>query len=764
MKIISSILLLLAILLLGFAYLPLPGLVDQRMSAEEQHQTTIKVQEHFAKIENGQNLDRPFPVMLERADNPSSKEKIELGRLLFFDPILSADKKTSCASCHHPDLGFADNRKTAMGLGGTGVGKDRKGGAVLPRNTPSIWNSGFNFLQFWDGAAKDLEEQAKKPINAHDEMGQDSSQVVIELLAIPQYVDLFEASFRNEKSRSISFQNTVNAIAAFERTLVSDDSRFDRYAKGDDKALSLEERRGLNLFRSLKTRCFECHNIPTFNNPDFKIIGVPAAEGKPQDLGRGVIAGDDYNHAFKVPTLRNVALTAPYMHNGVFSTLTEVIDFYKEGGGIEHGFEASLLDDKIRPFDLTETERSDLINFLHALTDQSKKGEIPKEVPSGLSVVASMSTDSSRAGLSPLFPSPRPPEPRLYLGRQGSRIIVREGDSIQLAIDQAQKGDTVAVYPGVYHETLSIDRSEITILGMGTSFEDVVLDGQGSLNDGIIGSGRNIEIRNLSVVNYTANGIMIDLGVDLVFRDLLIKDTGLYGLYPVESVGIEIDNVEVWGVRDAGIYVGQSKDIVVRNSSAFANVTGIEIENSLNALVENNHVEDNTGGILVFGLPNNPSKISENCRVFGNTVLNNNRPNFGDPSAVVSKVPAGSGIIVMAGDKVEIADNIISGNDSFGIAISSLGTFLEGDGGYDIDPYSDEVEIYGNHFSNNGTQVAQSLSDIGLEGADLIWDLTGRDNSWNQEGASSFPPGFPSSNSLGFADRLSRRFFRLLSK
>ena len=156
----------------------------------------------------------------------------------------------------------------------------------------------------------------------------------------------------------------------------------------------MRERHGLNVFRSLKTRCFECHNIPTFNNPDFKAIGVPDIDSDKPDLGRYDIEGKGYERAFKVPTLRNVALTAPYMHNGIFNTLDEVVEFYADGGGVKHGIAQELLDDKIRPFSLTDREKEDLISFLHSLTDESNKPEIPNKVPSGFPVVKKLKNES----------------------------------------------------------------------------------------------------------------------------------------------------------------------------------------------------------------------------------------------------------------------------------------------------------------------------------------------------------------------------------
>ena len=213
-----------------------------------------------------------------------------------------------------------------MGKAGKGLGPGRTGGAVLRRGSPTIWNAAFNHRQFWDGRASDLEDQAGNPIQDKTEMDQDPDELVLELNAIPEYVRLFRNVFSKDGDDALSFQNVTYALAAFERTLITNNSRFDEYARGDRSALSDEERGGLNIFRSLKTRCFECHNFPTFANPDFKIVGVPDLEGQSPDLGRGEIEGTNYNHAFKVPTLRNIALTAPYMHNGVFSTLDEVID------------------------------------------------------------------------------------------------------------------------------------------------------------------------------------------------------------------------------------------------------------------------------------------------------------------------------------------------------------------------------------------------------------------------------------------------------
>ena len=333
-------------------------------------------------------LRRPFPASVVRPDSPVTPERVALGRLLFFDPILSGANDQSCATCHHPDLGFTDGRGQAMGKGGRGLGPERTSGTVIKRAAPTVWNATFNHRQFWDGRAADLEDQARFPITSEKEMNQKPDELVQELARIPEYVGLFDRAFGGKDGSGVTFDNVTRAVAAFERTLISDRSRFDRYREGDPGALSPAERRGLTLFRSLKTRCFECHGFPTLANPDFKVIGVPDVPGQEPDLGRAEAAGGKpYEHAFKVPTLRNVALTAPYMHNGRFKTLAEVILFYQKGGGRGQGLNLPNLDDKIRAYPLTSEEQQDLIAFLNALTDESRLPEVPDRVPSGLPVV-----------------------------------------------------------------------------------------------------------------------------------------------------------------------------------------------------------------------------------------------------------------------------------------------------------------------------------------------------------------------------------------
>ncbi len=763
-KNVLSVLCLAFVAFLAFLYLPVSLLEAARCDPETAAAYDRRGAEHFERILAGRNLDRPFPEMPERAENPTTTAKVELGRLLYFDPVLSGDNDVSCAHCHHPDLGLSDNRGRSMGRGGSGLGPAREGGAVLRRGSPTVWNAAYNHLQFWDGRATDLEDQAQKPIQDPNEMAQDPAELEAELKAIPEYVRLFGEAFGNGNGAgaAVSFEHASFAIAAFERTLLSQSSRFDRYARGERGALSESERRGLNLFRSLKTRCFECHNLPTFANPDFKVVGVPdALDPEAPDLGRGeIVGGAAYARAFKVPTLRNVALTAPYMHNGRFETLAQVLEFYSLGGGAGQGLELDNLDDKIRAFPLTAEEKRALIAFLHALTDESRKPQIPDGVPSGLAVVESLPNQSPE--LAAFEPEPRE-ERETSVRREGHRLTVLPGERIQDAIDAAEAGDEVVVMPGTYHETLTLDISGIILAGAVAGDERAVPDGRGVLSDGIIGSGSDLVIRGFEIRDYTANGVMINLGSNVAFEDLHLDNTGLYGVYPVEVVGVRIEGCSVTGAKDAGLYVGQSKDIVVKGNRAYGNVTGIEIENSLDAVVEDNDVTDNAGGILVFALPNVPSKVSRHCRGIGNRVISNSHENFADPTAIVAGVPSGTGIMILAGDDVEVTGNEIRGNDSFGVALVGLDSQFGAGSQYDVDPTPERCWIHDNVMKGNGGAPAQTILDAGYDGADLLWDLSGDTNSWDQPGASRLPYALPGKQWSGLRRRANDRLWRLLA-
>ncbi|MEW6129050.1 MAG: parallel beta-helix domain-containing protein [Acidobacteriota bacterium] len=694
----------------------------------------------------GAGLDRQFPAMVIRADNPLPADKndarIGLGRLLYFDPILSGANDISCATCHHPDLGFGDARGVSMGKGGKGLGAERAGGAVLKRGAPSIWNATYNHKQFWDGRAEDLEEQAGKPITDANEMAEDPENLIKELKNIPEYVQLFDKTFKGENGAALTFDNVTKAIAAFERTLTANNTPFDKYVKGDRNALTPAQVRGFNLFRSGRTRCFECHGLPTFANRDFKIVGVPEIEGQQADFGRfDVTKGEGNKYAFKVPTLRNVVLNAPYMHNGRFKTLEEVIDFYAAGGGPGMGFKEPKVDDKIHAYTIGKSEKEDLIAFLYALTDESNVPEIPAKVPSGMAVVSPIKNPARE--LVAKYNTGMPKEE--IITRAPQTIRVKAGESIQAAIDKAIPGDTIEVEPGIYKEEIKIDLKNITLRGISAADANAtpgrpLLEGEGKLSDAVLATGDNFTMENFDVKNYVANGVMAQHANNVTFRNLYVENTGLYGTYPVSCTGVLIEKVTATKIADAALYVGQSRDIVVRDSEVYDNVAGIEIENSINAIVENNYAHNNTGGILVFALPNNVSKVGRDCIVRNNRVIENNHPNFGHPNSIVSKVPPGLGISVTAADNTEITGNEIRGNNSFGVGVFSLEIIFPKGTQFDIGTTSDNTFIHDNTYAENGKSPDKSFIEAGLKGADLVWDLSGWSNRWSEPNATRATP------------------------
>ena len=684
-------------------------------------------------------LQKPFPP-LAPPDNPTTPEKIELGRLLFFDRILSGGEQIACADCHHPDAGLADGLPRARGWGGLGAGPERSGGIELTRGAPTLWNAAYNARQFWDGREPTLEAQARNPITSMEEMGKGPSLVETDLRRIPEYVRLFDRAFPDPRDSSVTFDNVVKAIAAFERTLITQHAAFDRYAAGDTSALSAPERRGLRLFFSNQTRCAECHELPTFSGESFKVVGVPDPVGGPADepnpraeTGRG----GGLRGAFKIPTLRNVALTAPYMHNGTQRTLEEVIDFYAEGGGRGKGLDVPNQDEKVRKFKVTPEEKADLVAFLRALTDESSAPAIPERVPSGLPVARSL----RRAVLekSALTPFVQPS------GVERRTIDVHPGESIQESIDRGGRGATIRIHPGEYHESLLVIHHDVALVGMTSGERRATLDGRGLLSDGIVALGNRLRIEGLFVRRYVSNGILAR-GVDQVlFRDLVVEDPGLYGLYPVSATGVTVEKCRVSGASDAGVYVGQSSHIVVRDNDVFRNVAGIEIENSTDAVVERNHVHGNTGGILFFLLPHNPSTVADRCVVADNVIEGNNLDNFADPHAMVAQVRRGTGILVLAADRTEVTRNRILQNGSFGVAVLSLEALAGKSGTLDVDPLPDFTWVRGNSFDQNGRNPDPRLTRDGIPGRDLLWDGSGKGNRWHQPGASSSPEALPSS-------------------
>ena len=324
------------------------------------------------------------------ADNPLTRAKIELGRQLYFDPRLSLDSTVSCATCHDPDTGYTANTKTGVGING------QEGG----RNSPVSFNRILTSAQFWDGRAASLEEQAVGPIANPIEMGFSHEGVVQRLASIPVYARQFEAIFGE-----LTIDRVGQAIATFERAIVTQPAPFDYYEQllpfskmdeddiADDEDLTAKyadakaaaeahpmsesAKRGRDLFFG-KANCTACHVGANLADEQYHNLGVGMDAEEP-DLGRFVVTNEEKDKgAFKTPTVRNVALTAPYMHDGSQATLEEVVAWYDKGGHPN-----SWLSDKIKPLNLTEQERADLVDFMKACTSdtpQVETGRLPVAV------------------------------------------------------------------------------------------------------------------------------------------------------------------------------------------------------------------------------------------------------------------------------------------------------------------------------------------------------------------------------------------------
>ncbi|MGH9841752.1 MAG: cytochrome-c peroxidase [Blastocatellia bacterium] len=351
---------------------------------------------------------RPIVAPIEPINNRSEVSRVELGYVLFFDPILSGDKTTSCSSCHHPDYGMADGLKKGIGAGGRGYGAQRAGsGKELQRNTPSLFNVAFNKLHFWDGRAGSLEEQAISPIFSEDEMNQPSAAELLKRLrAIPKYREMFAKAFglnSKQDGGEITLPNIARAIAAFERKLNITETNYDFFVKGRDDRLTTEQLRGLVVFFG-QGQCAVCHTPPHFHDDVLSSIGVPvsAEKGAPLDSDPGfaaVVRREDGFGMFKTPGLRNIERTAPYMHNGGFRTLEEVVEFYNDGGGRGRGLDVISQDAKVQKLDLTEQQKKDLVSFMKSLSDLQPAPLSPPGVPSGLTVTV------TTKGLQPRAPS-----------------------------------------------------------------------------------------------------------------------------------------------------------------------------------------------------------------------------------------------------------------------------------------------------------------------------------------------------------------------
>ncbi len=346
---------------------------------------------------NGADVDvskfAPLPPIesVTPRDNPSTPEKIELGRLLYFDSRLAGDSSKSCASCHIPADGWAKSQQLS----------DAYPGTKHWRSVPTVLNAAYMKNLFWDGRADSLEAQCKGPMEAPIEMNQSPIHLIPKLEGIPEYVKRFKEVFDSD----ITYDNIAKAISAFERTVVSKNVPFDNYLKGDKSALDDEQIEGLKLFVG-KANCVACHFGPMLTDDKFHAIGVPETEALKKEADRiatrhffaranayrdpklGYRIDGDYGreiitkkaedrHKFKTPSLREISITPPYMHNGKFISLEEVVDFYNDGGG-----DIKEKDPLIKPLKLTSSEKQALIAFLESLTGDEiivDPPELPKK-------------------------------------------------------------------------------------------------------------------------------------------------------------------------------------------------------------------------------------------------------------------------------------------------------------------------------------------------------------------------------------------------
>lgn len=327
-------------------------LVSGVMAAETKTDKTSAIKSPL--IDEAKKNFKPIPAKApDFKNNPTSKDKIELGKLLFFEPRLSSSQLISCHTCHNIGLGGSDTQETSTGH------KWQSG----PRNSPTVYNSVFNIAQFWDGRAPDLKEQAKGPVQASVEMNNTPEMAVATLKSMPEYVEMFKKVFPKDAD-PVTFDNMAMAIEAFEATLITPDSKFDKFLNGNDKSLNDQEKAGLKTF--MDKGCVTCHggvNMGGDAYHPFGVVAKPNAEIMAGDIGRFKVTqakGDEFS--FKAPTLRNITLTAPYFHSGKVWSLKESVE---------------IMSDAQLGATLNEKEVSDIVAFLNAATGKMPKIEHP---------------------------------------------------------------------------------------------------------------------------------------------------------------------------------------------------------------------------------------------------------------------------------------------------------------------------------------------------------------------------------------------------
>lgn len=326
----------------------------------------------FAEAEGDFQDIGPLSPMKYPADNPYSEDKMELGKQLFFDPRLSKSGQIACASCHNPELGWADGNRVSFG-------HDRQTGS---RNAPTLLNVGYAKTLFWDGRSESLEEQVKSPIENPVEMNLHMDLATKNIRKIKGYKPAFEKAFG---SGEVTKDRIANAIATFERSLISPPSRFDKFVSGKKDALSDAEVKGLHLFRT-KANCINCHNTPYFSDQKFHNLGLTYYGRKYEDLGRYLVSlkNEDVGK-FKTPTLREVSENKPYMHNGLFPELANIVMMYNAGMGRETPRGDQVNDPKfphksemVVKLNLTDEEVFDIVAFLKTLNSYKYKMRAPE--------------------------------------------------------------------------------------------------------------------------------------------------------------------------------------------------------------------------------------------------------------------------------------------------------------------------------------------------------------------------------------------------
>ena len=392
------------------------------------------------------------------------------------------------------------------------------------------------------------------------------------------------------------------------------------------------------------------------------------------------------------------------------------------------------------------------MNFLYALTDESSTPDVPENVPSGLPLAAPPENSGRVLAAAANTGSSQP------TARASTTLRVKPGASIQTVIDSAIPGDIVEIEAGIYNEAVVTDTPNLTLRGVAdTAGKQPVLDGQGRHANGISATGNNVVIENLTLRNYRNNGVFVDGATGIVLRDLFVEDTGVYGVYPVHCSDVLIERVTATGVNDAGIYVGQCRNIVVRDSIGFGNVIGIEVENSIGAEVYNNETYGNSVGIFIDLLPNLPSKASRGTRLHDNISRDNNLQNFSTPEMTSAMLPNGVGILVLGADDVEIYNNNLKNNNTVGLAVFSAAPFFDN---LDIDPNPERLHAHGNTYSANGSAPDKLVVELGLYGADVLWDASNWSPRFDDEIKGAFPPALPAT---GWPVVLRRAYWQLLN-